>query len=201
MLLYSVGRNLLWPVGKLVFRLKFRGRENLPEGGVILCSNHKSVIDPAFLAFGLRRQIRFMGKSELFDDHGAVVRNLLYGLGAFPVRRNATDAESVRRAVSVVREGGILGIFPQGGCVPDNLPLRPKAGAALIAQKTGAGILPACIYCDGPVKPFRRTTVRFGRAIPPEELGFTDGSRTELRRAAQIVADRINSLLEEKHED
>ena len=103
------------PIGKLLFRLRFEGTENIPrEGPVVICSNHRSVLDPFFLALPVPREIRFMAKSELFEEHGQFVRWLLYAFGAFPVRRDKGDAESVRTAVHILREGGAVGIFPLG---------------------------------------------------------------------------------------
>lgn len=198
-MLYFVGRRLVSPVVRAVFRMRFSGLENIPEhGGLILCSNHLSVIDPVFLAVAVKRQIRYMAKSELFDDHGGLARRLLYALGAFPVRRNTGDAGSVKTAVSIVEEGGVLGIFPQGGCVRGDVPFRPKAGIALVASRAQSPVLPACIDGGGTIKPLRRVTVRFGPVIPFEALGLEDDSRESLRRASQIIARRVTSLLEEK---
>ncbi len=164
---YRFWRRALMPIGKLLFRLRFEGTENIPrEGPVVICSNHRSVLDPFFLALPVPREIRFMAKSELFEEHGQFVRWLLYAFGAFPVRRDKGDAESVRTAVHILREGGAVGIFPQGRCVFDRSPFKPKAGAVLVAAKAKAPILPACISFQGRICPLKRVVVRFGEILP-----------------------------------
>ncbi|MDF2632707.1 MAG: hypothetical protein K0Q85_1303, partial [Caproiciproducens sp.] len=166
---------------------------------LIVCSNHKSVIDPVFLAIPFKRQIRYMAKSELFQEHGKLASWFLYKMGAFPVKRNSGDAESIRTAMQILEDNGVLGIFPQGKCVFDNTPFKPKAGVALVASKTKAPVLPVSIYCDGIIKPFRRVTIRFGEAIPYTELNINEDSLVSMRTATDIIAKKINNMLEEKH--
>lgn len=197
-MLYTFCLHLLAPAGRFLYRLRYEGLEHIPKSGkLILCSNHISVCDPFFLAVPFPRQIRYMAKSELFEDHGRLARWLLYRWGAFPVRRGKGDAESIRTAETVLNRGGVVGIFPQGKCVAPGVRFVPKAGAALVAARTHAPVLPAGISCGGKVKPFRRVTVRFGRVIPCEELGAGSGSLALVRSAAEILAERINELLEE----
>jgi 1-acyl-sn-glycerol-3-phosphate acyltransferase len=191
---------LLALIAKPFYKINYQGIEHIPsDGKLIVCSNHKSVIDPLLLAVPFKRQIRYMAKSELFQDHGRLVGRLLYWLGAFPVKRDRGDTQSIRTAVQILDDGGVLGIFPQGKCVFDQSPFKPKTGVALIASKTQAPILPASIYCDSVIQPFRRVTIRFGKVIPYEELKITEGSLTAMRSAAGIIAQRINEMLEEKN--
>ncbi len=198
-MLYFLGIRLLTPLAKFIFPFRVHGAENIPrEGSLIVCCNHKSLIDPFLLAVPFKRQIRFMAKSELFEDHGRLACGLLYRMGAFPVKRGRGDAESIKTAIRILNDGGVVGIFPQGKCVFDNTPFKPKAGAAMVAAKTQAPILPASIYCDGIVRPFRRITVRFGKVISYEELNIAQGLRPSLREATGVISRRVNELLEEK---
>lgn len=198
-MLYFLALRLLYLPARLAFRLRFKGLENIPkDGNYIVCSNHKSVIDPYFIAMPFKKQVRFMAKQELFTDHGKLSAWFLRRFGAFPVHRDSADADSIKNAIHILEDGGIMGIFAQGGCVRKNIPFKAKAGVALIAAKAKAPILPACIYCEGNVRAFSRITVRFGRMIPYEELGFTDGSLKECRNAAAVISKHVNALLEEK---
>jgi 1-acyl-sn-glycerol-3-phosphate acyltransferase len=191
---------LLALITKPIYKVDFKGTEHIPhDGKLIVCSNHKSVTDPLWLAVPFKRQIRYMAKSELFHDHGRLFGRLLYWLGAFPVKRDKGDTQSIRTAVQILNDGGIVGIFPQGKCVFDQTPFKPKTGVALIASKAQAPVLPASIYCDGIIRPFCRITVRFGEAIPYDELKITGDSLATMRSAAGIIAQRINEMLEEKN--
>ena len=197
MSVYPFWRKLLAPIGKLLFRLRIEGTENIPkQGPVILCSNHRSVLDPFFMAVAVPRTIRFMAKSELFEDHGRFARWLLCAFGAFPVRRDKGDAEAVRTAVHILQDGGVVGIFPQGRCVPEDTPFQPKAGAVLVAAKAKAPVLPACIFFKGRIRPLKHVVVRFGEVLSTQALNLSDGSLQNVRRAAGLLAEKINGLLE-----
>lgn len=181
---------------RLLFQIRYSGTEHIPgTGNLIVCCNHKSVFDPILLALPFQRQIRYMAKSELFHCHGRLFRRLLYALGAFPVRRGTGDLSAVRTASEILKSGGILGIFPQGGCVADGIPFRPKAGAAMLAGAECAPILPAAVVCRGAPKPFRLVLIRFGKVIHPEEFPLK-GKSVDIRALSGMIAGRINGLME-----
>lgn len=192
---------LLGPLARLVFRVEYRGTEHIPrDGALIVCANHRSVIDPLLLAVPFRRPIRYMAKSELFEDHGRLAAWFLHAMGAFPVQRDKGDAGSVRTALEVLEKGEVLGIFPQGRVIFDNSPFQPKAGFALLAEKSGAPVLPVSIYCQGELLRLRsHVTVRFGEPIPASALFAAQGERSGLRCAAARLSREINGMLEEKH--
>lgn len=199
MSLYFFLLRLATPLAYLCFRIRYEGRERIPrEGRLIVCSNHRSVIDPFLLAVPFRRPIRFMAKSELFTDHGRLAAWFLRKMGAFPVHRDKGDAESIRKAEKILEEGGVLGIFPQGRVVFDLSPFRPKAGFALLAGRTRSPVLPVSIYREGKLRFRSRITVRFGEVLPFEELGLEGNSREGLKQASLLLADRINRQLEKK---
>src|SRR6184192_1228897 len=95
--IYLFAGLISWPVVVGLYRLRARGIEQLPEGGFVLAANHTSNFDPWPLALPLfpRRQLRFMAKSELFNP---ILKPILAGGGAFPVRRGEADLEAIRRA-------------------------------------------------------------------------------------------------------
>jgi 1-acyl-sn-glycerol-3-phosphate acyltransferase len=90
--LQTLALRLLLPLLSLVSRVRVVGRENIPNGGYIAASNHASILDALFVALAIRRRIRFMGKSELFDGRWGW---LLNRLGAFPVQRGVWDADAL----------------------------------------------------------------------------------------------------------
>lgn len=206
-MLYRLGRWLLFPLAKILFFLRITGQENLPQkGGFVLCSNHRCVCDPCFLAVACwplfpkkaqrKSPVRFMGKSELFTDHGKLVAWLLRKLGAFPVERDSADLGAIRRACQILQNGEVLGIFPQGRCVPEGVAFRPKSGAALIAIHAGVPVVPACVRVCGKIRAFSRVEVRIGKPVilhPEESLS----EKMQVRQLTRRIAEEINMLLEE----
>ena len=129
-----------------------RGRENIPEGGCVVCPNHNQNADPPLAAAALGNgsgQLMVMAKKELFDI--PLLWRLFTWLGGFPVDRGNADLTAIKTALRSLKEGKKLLIFPQGtrGTEADSA----KEGAAMLAVKTGAPILPMYISED---KKFRR---------------------------------------------
>ena len=184
---------------RLLLRLRFEitciGLDNLPKtGSVILCSNHRRVTDPPILACCLHRPVFYMAKSELFTDHGKLAAFFLRRFGAFPVKRDSADSASVKNAVSLLNEGQVVGIFPQGGCVPGNEPFRAKAGVAMLAQKTDAPILPVWIDYQEQKGKRCHVEIRFGTLIPNSRLPFHTGTRRDIREATAFLNAQMNAL-------
>lgn len=151
---------LLWLPVKLLFPVRIKNRERVPAGAMILCAPHSSMIDPVLLmmALGIRRYPRFMAKRELFEK--PVLGSILRGMGVFPVDRGKADMQAIRTALGVLKEGGILGIFPEGTRVHAEEIGSARSGAIMLASHTGAPLLPVWLTRDK--KPFRRVDVVFG---------------------------------------
>ena len=181
-----------------LFRVRCEGGENMPaEGRLILCSNHRSNVDPVLLGASLGRPLFFMAKASLFKI--PLFNKLIVTLGAFPVRRGAGDREAIRRAESIVTEGRVLAMFPEGHRLrKGGEPLRFQSGAARIAVRTGAKILPAAIICKGRVWPHKRKLIRVGKPLTVEELGYTDGSSENLRQMSENLRLIVSGLLKGK---
>lgn len=194
----------LRPLGKKIvnrlYDVQYIGIENIPaEGGFIIASNHVKALDPVFIALGVEnRQIHFMGKKELFEK--PIVSSLLKKANGFPIVRGGADKEALDYAERVVKEGHILGIFPEGTRSKDYKPARAKSGIGLIAKEAKADILPVSIYnCDN-MKKGTKLTIRFGEVIPYENLGFTeDGPREEIKACAKLVMAEIVKLWGKGH--
>ena len=168
--LYALVRAVVIPFTRVWFRLRVSGAEHIPaEGPAIVVPNHKSFWDAFFIAAATRRHVRFMGKRELFEGPWG---RLLVRLGAFPVRRGESDAEALETAREVLRQGGLLALFPEGTRirVPDELG-EPRRGAARLALETGAPLVPAAITGSdhlflGPVAKPKRVQLAFSEPIP-----------------------------------
>ena len=186
---------VIWAV---LFDVTYEGRENIPEsGGALVVCNHRFLKDPLLLAHAFtRRQLFFMAKAEWFKSgpFGMLIR----WLGAFPVNRGEGDLSAIDHAVELVKEGRLVGIFPEGTRNRTGGPMRPKSGTAFIARQTGADVLP-CALIFGEKHGFReKITVKIGKVIPYGELGFEEEGRSSLRRASKTIMGRINALMGEE---
>jgi 1-acyl-sn-glycerol-3-phosphate acyltransferase len=183
-----------WPVVRGPFRLRARGRENLPEGGYVLAANHVSNLDPWVLGIPLfpRRFLRFMGKSELF---WTPLKQIITAGGAFPVRRGERDVEAIDTAIGLVREGHVVVMFPEGTRQRKGLRKRhqPKAhtGAARIALGAGSPLVPAAVRGTDRLSRLGPLRVAYG-----EPLDLSDFRAQDPRDAAQEATDRLMGEIE-----
>ena len=190
-LAYQVVAVLSWPVLYGLFRLRARGRENLPAtGGYILACNHVSSLDPWLLGLPLwpRRWLRFMAKSELYWWPLSLVLN---GAGAFKVRRGLGDREAIETAVQLARQGHVVAMFPEGtrrrkGLVKKHEP-RPRSGAARIALEAGVPLLPAAVAGTDRLLKLGPLRIAYGAPIEMDDLRSSD----DLRASSQEATDRL----------
>ena len=118
-----------------LYKIKVVGLENVPKtGGALVCCNHTALLDPAILGACIPRQIHFMAKAEAFKN--PFLNKLMTKLGAFPVHRGSVDVKSLKIAISFLKAGDFVGIFPQGHRYPkvDPRTTEPKRGVAMIAH-------------------------------------------------------------------
>ncbi len=178
-----------------LYRVELRDRDRIPATGpVILVANHESMIDPWLLGLATPRPIRYMSKSELFDY--PVLRTIMRAFGTFAVERGTGDRAAVGRAAALLDEGEVLGIFPQGTCLPyrDRPWLR---GAARLAIANGATIVPVCIV--GSERALRPGKFKLG--LP--RITVLVGDPIEVARArpsiaaAKALTARVEAAIEE----
>ena len=188
-------------LNKSRYKVTYVGLENIPaEGGFILASNHMNALDPAIIGSGIpNRQLHFMGKKELFENK--LVAYLFTKANGFPVARGAMDTKALDYAARVVKEGHVLGIFPEGTRSKDCKPKNAKRGISVIARAAKADILPVSIYTATDMSRGVKLTVRFGELIPYEKLGIggDDCTKQDLSDAANLVMAEIVKLWEAGH--
>ena len=189
--LQTLAFGLLLPLLTLVSRVRVVGRENIPDGGYIAAANHRSNVDALFVALAIRRRIRFMGKSELFDGRWGW---LLNRLGAFPVQRGVWDGDAFETAATVLKRGRVMSIFPEGGVHDERVPA--KSGVGHIAHLAGATVLP--VYLDGTrslYTPWRRwPKVRVVIGAPLQVPQIAQPPREQSQQTAQRILDAVYAL-------
>ena len=183
---------VLRPILFLFHPYRMEGKERLTgvTGPVILCSNHLSNWDPVLLLLAQPRLIRFMAKEELFrfKPLGWALKRCF---GAFPVARGKGDTGALETAEKLVKNGEVLGIFPEGTRSKSGGLQRFKSGTALIAFRTGATVVPCGI--DRRSRLFHRVTLRVGEPLTSAEMHL-DGETPELRYATRLMRERVQAL-------
>ena len=189
---------LVFPIFRFLFRGKTIGISNLPKrGGVVVVSNHGSHLDPPILGHALGRPVAFMAKSELFKV--PILSLIISACGAYPVKRGAGDREAIRNASNRLNEGWATGVFLDGTRQENGRVNDPKAGAALLAARTGSPILPVAIvnshraFPKGSLIPrFISIHIRVGELIQPPKTK----KREDLTSKTKEIQKSINSLLD-----
>jgi 1-acyl-sn-glycerol-3-phosphate acyltransferase len=194
--LYNLIGILSAPVLYGLYRLRARGKENLPEGGFVLACNHVSSFDPWVLGMPLwpTRFLRFMAKSELYWPP---LNYLLNGAGAFPVRRGQRDVAAIETAVQLARDGHVVAMFPEGtrrtkGLVK-RFEARPRSGAARIALEAGVPLVPAAVKGTDKLLRLGRLTVVYGKPVEIDDLRGRDVAETAHEATERLMA-RISEL-------
>jgi len=150
----------LLPIFRLLFPTTILGRENIPEGGALICPNHAHALDPVFVCDGLGKQpIRIMAKKELIEK--PVVGRFLSALGGYAVDRGNVDLQVIKDTLRFLKAGDKVILFPEGTRVQRQGEVPAKSGAAVLAMKAGVPVVP--VYCGGKKKLFRRVTLVFGQ--------------------------------------
>jgi 1-acyl-sn-glycerol-3-phosphate acyltransferase len=193
---YPLVRMLVTPPSLLLYRTRAIGLKNVPRTGpVLLAPNHFSQMDHFFTGLYLRRQVRFMAKSQLF---GPPVLTYVYSHGGvFPVRRGHNDQEAFKTAFTILDQGGTLLIYAEGGRSRTGKLGEVKPGIGRIALESGVPVLPVAIHGSAKVRRWKRfrfpkVTVQFGEPISfPIEAS---PSRERQLEVATEVFDRVRVM-------
>jgi 1-acyl-sn-glycerol-3-phosphate acyltransferase len=188
--LYKFGKFICAVILKPLYRVEVIGIENFPqEGGVLLCTNHIDNLDPPIVGISANRTVHFMAKEELFQV--PILKNLLPGFHAFPVKRGMSDKQALKTGLQILRDGKVLGLFPEGTRSKNGVLGKGLTGAGFFALRTDAKVVPCAII--GPYKPFKKLSVVFGEAIDFTELREQKASAEE---ATELIMNSIQSILQ-----
>ena len=171
-------------VYKIVFRVKITGQ--VPsDGAYILCCNHINYLDAAAIVLFNKRKVNFVAKEDLFRHRS------LFWLGhifdAIPIKRDMQDIEAMKRCLKVLKNGELLGIFPEGTRKGLEKNGKAKNGAAFMSIKSKAKIIPIGIH--GSFKPFSKIYINYG-----EPIELTQYNKEQLDEATEKVMNEIVML-------
>ncbi|MDE0701756.1 MAG: 1-acyl-sn-glycerol-3-phosphate acyltransferase [Acidimicrobiaceae bacterium] len=208
--LQTAAKIVLRPVFSALWRITAVGLDNVPvDGPAILAPNHASVIDSFFLPATLPRRITFVGKSEYLDDWKT--RRLFPALGMIPIDRGGgnASARALDTAARLLEDGELFGIYPEGTRARDGLLHKGHTGAARLAMRTGAPIIPVGILGTRAVqppdakapKPFRPIEVRFGEPMHGAPGGAGADQRLRLRQFTDELMFEIGNLTGQDYVD
>mgnify|MGYP001307213905 FL=1 len=131
-------------MGSTIAKIKVMGRWHLPKNGpYIVAANHFSYVDPPFFKYAIRQPINFLGASDQTIDWYFMWAPLLYGF--IPIDRNNLAPSTIKKAKKALKNGEILGIFPEGTSTSSTL-RKAKNGAIFLSTVEKAPIVPMSIY-------------------------------------------------------
>jgi 1-acyl-sn-glycerol-3-phosphate acyltransferase len=177
-LYWLLKRVLLGPLLRFVYRPWVEGAEHVPnEGGAIIAGNHLTVVDSLFMPLVLDRKVTFLAKSDYFTERGPkgwFKRAFFGGTGNVPVDRSGGKASeaALRTALTILGQGDLLGIYPEGTRSPDGKLYRGRTGVARMALEAQVPVVPVAMIGTFEMQPpgrvipkVKRPGIRFGEAL------------------------------------
>ncbi|MEG2788627.1 MAG: lysophospholipid acyltransferase family protein [Romboutsia sp.] len=187
---YNFVTGVLRVFSSIFFKFEIVGMDNIPkEGSIILAANHRSNLDPVFLAASMHknRPIRAVAKKELFNIK--LLGYILNKLNVIPVDRENPTASTVKNILKVLRSGGCLGMFPEGTRNKGTGFLEAKAGLGMFAIKGKSLVVPISIISS--YKIFNKVTIYIDKPISFEEYYKEKLTTDDYQRLSQNVLEVI----------
>ena len=196
-------RTTLAPVARRLWSIEISGLERLPESGpAILCPNHVSFLDSAFLMLVVQRNISFVGKAEYMDSWKTKI--LFPMMGMIPIDRSGGEKSqaALQAAEGVLTRGELFGMFPEGTRSRDGCLYKGRTGAARLATKIGCAIFPVGIVGTDDIQPpdakvpklFRSCSITIGRPVRPERYTSSTDPHMAWRSMIDEVMFEVQSM-------
>jgi len=194
---YRIIRYIAYLFFKILFRLEVKNQDYIPEeGGVIIASNHSSYLDPPLIAVSLKRRPTFIAKSSL---HRIPLLGPMIKAYSISVNRDMPGPSTIKDALKVLKNGGVLVIFPEGGRSADGSLMEFKRGVGLIASLADVPVVPVYIRGAGEALPvgarfprLKKISIIFGR---PLQKRSEENREVFEKRITQEIFERIKSLM------
>jgi len=181
----------LGPVLRLFFRPQVEGAENIPaDGGALLASNHLAVADSFFLPLMLSRRVTFPAKLEYFTQPGVkgkFKKWFFTGMGQIPIDRSggAAAQAALDTGIRLLREGHLLGIYPEGTRSPDGRLYKGKTGLARMVLESRVPVIPVAMFGTDKANPIGSKMWR------PHKIRIKIGKPLDFSRYEGLAGDRF----------
>mgnify|MGYP004651861411 CR=1 FL=1 len=183
--LYKLAKTIYSKLLKTLYKPTTKGTKNIPEKGpIIFVGNHKHAFDPIMVMTHTNRTVHYMAKESLFKGiHGKILESI----GTIKIHRNKSNPIAIKEAEEILKQGGAVGIFPEGTRNKTNQELlKFRYGAVKIAKQTNTPIIPFAI--KGNYKPFKKgLSIEFGKPI--------NVSQMEIEEANNYIRNKVLSIL------
>lgn len=199
---YALGRFVLTPLARIVYRPRVEGRANVPKTGpVIFASNHMSFIDSIAIPVAAPRPVHFLAKASYFDGPGFkgwASKEFFTAIGAIPVKRGAGQAalDALDQQRLLLEQGSAVALYPEGTRSLDGRLYKGRTGVAFLALQTGAPVVPVGLIGTDKVMPVgakrpslsHRVTVKFGEPLELSHHGPASSGRARRLATDDIMA-------------
>ena len=187
-ILYRIGRFILGPFFKWYYNPTIIGKENIPkEGAILIVGNHKHLYDQCLSIISTKRFIKYMAKREYFDNKKT--RWFFKAVGCISVDRSVHDGKAKGEAIETLKNGGAIGLFPEGTRNKTQEFLLPfKFGAVSMAKKTDAYLVPFGITGDYVFRS-KNLVIKYGKPFKVTDM--------ELDEANNLLYETVKKLMED----
>jgi 1-acyl-sn-glycerol-3-phosphate acyltransferase len=199
---YEAVRLVLTPYIVLFFRTRCIDSHNVPaEGPVIIAPNHFSFLDHFFVAVYLRRKVRFMAKSQLFQPPMQFIYR--HG-GVFPIRRGHRDEEAFKTAHAIIERGDPIVMYAEAGRSRSKKLGKPRHGLGRLALETGVPVVPTAIAGSEHARNWKRlqfpkVTLQYGKPVRFEKV--ENPTKEQAQQASEIVFQEVKRMHEPLQRD
>ena len=205
---------VLGPLLRFIFRPWVRGVENVPSSGAaILASNHLSFSDSIFLPLQGPRPVVFLAKSEYFTGKGIkglLVKWFFKSTGQLPIDRSGGKASeaALNTGLSVLEQGQLLGIYPEGTRSPDGRLYRGRTGIARMVLEAKVPVIPVAMIDTEKVQPIgtrlprvRRVGIVYGKPLDFSRFDGMEGDRIVLRAVTDEIMYELKKISGQEYVD
>jgi len=199
--LYWLSRGFVCLVLRIKYRLRIQGQAQVPrQGGAVIVANHCSYLDPPVMAScSPKRIVHFMARDTLFSSR--LAKWFFLKTGVIPLDRTKGDLGALRQAIATLKEGKVIGLFPEGTRSLDGQMREAKGGIGFLIAKGQVPVVP--IYIEGTHQAFpkgasklcpARLSARVGNPISPEEINAAMPEKGDYAAVGALVMQRIKDL-------